>query len=209
MWRWAQTPKIAWSPTPRPHCLLPRSFNRRRACRSRPALPTLPRATQRRRQPKKTPKPLWRTLEPNGPDSGAGRDSIVRGVRIDTDWSASLPLNFGAGRWDPAGRRSPFAATRSTRRNSAAATRSSPATALYGKPLWSHRDTVRFWESNGGAGPRATPTLANGRVHARRDRRAQPTGRPHRRRRLVAQCHRRRPRADSDVGLCRFTAGRG
>jgi outer membrane protein assembly factor BamB len=35
-----------------------------------------------------------------------------------------------------------------------------------GEPVWRHKDPIRFYESNGGAGPRGTPTIYGNRVYS-------------------------------------------
>ncbi|HWZ30234.1 MAG TPA: PQQ-binding-like beta-propeller repeat protein [Bryobacteraceae bacterium] len=97
---------------------------------------------------------------------GPHRDDITRGVQIKTDWTASPPVAMwrrpvGPG-WSSFAVHGGFLYTQEQRGPD-------EVVACYrlasGEPVWAHRDATRFWESNGGPGPRATPTLSHGRVY--------------------------------------------
>jgi len=98
---------------------------------------------------------------------GPARDGVVSGVTIGTDWTTAPPAQLwrrpvGPG-WSSFAVRGNMVYTQEQRGDD-------EIVAAYllasGKPVWRHHDPARFWESNGGAGPRATPTIDGSRVYA-------------------------------------------
>ena len=98
---------------------------------------------------------------------GSHRDGIVAGVRVGTDWGAAPPVAvwrrpIGPG-WSSFAVAGNILYTQEQRGDDEIV---SAYRVSSGEPVWVHRDAARFYETNGGAGPRATPTLDGGRVYS-------------------------------------------
>ena len=135
----------------------------RSTCQLRPRQPrTRPRKARRPRRCRSR-KAEWPGFR------GAERDSVVRGVRIDTDWSQNAagcnvaPADRpGWSSFAVRGERDLHPGAARRRRDRRCLQHARPASRCGGIAI-----AARFWESNGGAGPRGTPTLSDdGRVYA-------------------------------------------
>src|SRR5207248_3487699 len=98
---------------------------------------------------------------------GPGRDGVVRGVRIETNWKDVPPekvwkQSVGPG-WSSVIIVDGYLVTQEQRGESEAVACYEAET---GKEVWAHEEKARFSEGIAGPGPRATPTFHQGRIYA-------------------------------------------
>ena len=98
---------------------------------------------------------------------GPNRDGVIRNTHIRPDWTAAPPKevwrrHVGPG-WSSFAVAGDLIFTQEQRGEYEVVSAYRLST---GAPVWRHTDKERFYEAAGGAGPRGTPTVHNGRVYA-------------------------------------------
>lgn len=98
---------------------------------------------------------------------GPGRDGVVRGLSISTNWQNSPPKLIWKQRVGPGWSSMCVVGGRVyTQEQRGELEAVVCRDAANGAEIWAHLEGERFSESMAGAGPRATPTFANGRIYA-------------------------------------------
>jgi outer membrane protein assembly factor BamB len=98
---------------------------------------------------------------------GLRRDGVVRSLKIALDWKANPPQRLWKQRVGPGWSSIAVVGNRLfTQEQRGQAEAVVCLNAATGQEIWSHEDTVRFWEKVGGEGPRATPEFADGCIYA-------------------------------------------
>ena len=178
-WRWTPTPeelllaKGEEPVVPAPQVTAPEAPTVQAPPPATTAAPNAPEAPKAPEAP--TPQAPQAPKAPKAPKIAAEwpgfrgplRDGVIRHVRINTDWTTAPPMEMwqrpiGPG-WASFAVRGDLLYTQEQRGDNEMVTCYRVST---GQPVWRHSDSVRFYESNGGAGPRGTPTVDGNRVYA-------------------------------------------